>query len=70
LVRLKYLGDFQFEVISSENSQLLPGDRFELSEIIIGYPLYISRILRDGEYTPSYVAGCNKGISHMKIEAK
>ena len=70
LVRLKYHGDFQFEVISSENSQLMPGDRFELSEIIIGYPLYISRILRDGEYTPSYVAGRNKGISHMKIEAK
>ena len=70
LVRLKYLGDFQFEVISSENSQLLPGDRFELSEIIIGYPLYMSRILRNGEYTPSYVAGRNKGITLLKVETK
>ena len=70
LVRLKYHCDFQFEVISSENSQLLPGDRFELSEIIIGYPLYISRILRNGEYTASYVAGRNKGITLMKIESK
>ena len=69
LVRLNYLGDFQFEVVSSENSQLLPGDRFELSEIIVGYPLYISRILRDGEYTPSYVAGQQGGINLLKVEA-
>lgn len=70
LVRLNYLGDFQFEVLSSENSQLMPGDRFEMSEIIIGYPLYISRILRNGEYTPSYVAGSNKGINLLKVETK
>ena len=68
IVRLIYLGSFQFEVMSSENSQLLPGDRFELTEIIVGYPLYISRILREGEYTPSYVAGRKDGISLMKIE--
>ena len=70
LVRLNYLGDFLFEVVCSENSQLLPGDRFELSEIIIGYPLYISRILRDGKYTPSYVAGRNDGINLLNIETK
>ena len=68
VVTLNYLGEFQFEVLSSENSQLLPGDRFELSEIIVGYPLYISRILRNGEYTPSYVAGRQRGISLMKVE--
>ena len=68
VVNLNYLGEFQFEVLSSENSQLLPGDRFELSEIIVGYPLYISRILRDGEYTPSYVAGRQRGISLMKVD--
>lgn len=69
LVRLCYLGDFQFEVVSSENSQLQSGDRFELSEIIVGYPLYISRILRHGEYTPSYVAGQQGGINLLKVEA-
>ena len=35
LVKLKYHGDFRFEVISSENSQLMCGDSFELSEIIV-----------------------------------
>ena len=69
LVVLNYLGSFQFEVVFSENSQLQNGDRFELSEIIVGYPLYISRILRDGKYTPSYVAGQINGINLLKVEA-
>lgn len=67
VVKMKYLGNFGFEVISSENSQLRPGDKFELSEIIVGYPLYISRILRDGEHTPSYVAGQPDGINLLKV---
>ena len=68
LVRMIYLGNHQFEVVSSENSLLMVGDRFELSEIIVGYPLFISRILRDGAYTSSYVAGRIDGINLLKIE--
>lgn len=68
LITLDYLGDFVFEVKTSENSQLKPGDRFEMSEIIVGFPLYISRILRDGKYTPSYVAGQLDGINLLKVE--
>ncbi|MBO5816192.1 MAG: hypothetical protein J6R30_08815 [Bacteroidales bacterium] len=68
LVKMLYLGNYQFEVISSENSQLMVGDRFELLEIIVGYPLFISRILRNGTYTPSYVAGQIDGINLLKVE--
>ena len=68
LVKMLYLGNYQFEVISSENSQLMVGDRFELSEIIVDYPLFISRILRNGTYTPSYVAGQIDGINLLKVE--
>lgn len=67
LVTIKYLGDFCFEVIESVNSKLIVGDRFELSNIMVGYPLYISRILRDGHYTPSFIAGQTSGISTLKI---
>ena len=70
LVKMKYIGSHQFEVISSENSQLRPGDLFELSEIIVGYPLFISRILRNGAYTPSYVAGQIDGINLLKVETE
>lgn len=70
LVTLNYMGEFSFEVVMSENSQLKVGDRFELTEIIAGYPLYISRVLRDGEYTPPFVAGRQGGINILKREFK
>lgn len=68
IVVLNYLGDFHFEVQSSENSQLCPGDRFELSNVIFEYPLVISRVLRDGKYLPSYIAGRQGGLSLMSVE--
>lgn len=70
LVTLNYMGEFSFEVVMSENSQLKVGDSFELTEIIAGYPLYISRVLRDGEYTPPFVAGRQGGINILKREFK
>lgn len=66
-VSLKYLGNLTLEVVESHNSKLSEGDRFELNEIVIGYPMVISRILRNGEYTSSYVAGQQGGISFMKV---
>ena len=38
LVRLSHLGGGSFAVISSENSKLRPGDRFEVSHLMKGYP--------------------------------
>lgn len=68
LVIMKYLGNFSFEVISSKNSKLEAGDRFELSNLMMGYPLYISRILRSGAYTPSYVAGRLEGLNLIEVD--
>ena len=68
LVCLKYLGKSEFEVVASENSKLLPGDRFQLSHLILGYPLYISSILRDGIETPSFVAARSDGLNLLKVE--
>lgn len=66
-VILKYMGNSQYEVISSENSKLCKGDIFEASEFILECPLHVSRILRNGEYTPSYIAGHSGGLTHIKI---
>lgn len=68
LVEMRYLGDFTFEIEKSVNSKLKIGDRFELSDIILGYPLFITRILRNGEYTPAYVAGQGGGINLLNVE--
>ena len=67
LVRLKHLGGGAFEVVSSENSKLLPGDSFEISHLMKGYPLFIPRILRDGQYTQAYVAGNNGGLTCVEV---
>ena len=68
VVRLQYLGGSKFKVLSSLNSQLKADDEFEVSSFILGYPLYISRIFRDGEYTPSYIAGSNDGLTILSVE--
>ncbi|MBQ0127571.1 MAG: hypothetical protein MJY91_08845 [Bacteroidales bacterium] len=67
LVKLRYQGNFSFMVESSQNSKLEPGDRFEMTTLMIGYPLFIYRILRNGEYTQSYIAGKDTGINILKI---
>lgn len=68
VVELKYLGDYTFELISNENSQLQVGDRFTVSSFMLGFPLFISRVLRNGEYTESYVAGKIDGLNQLYIK--
>lgn len=67
LVKLQYLGDGTFEVTASENSKLRTGDRFEISHLMKGYPLFIPRILREGQYTPAYIAGNNGGLTCVQV---
>ncbi len=67
LVKLEYLGDERFCVVSSENSQLIQGDTFTAAQFILGYPMFVDRILRDGQWTPSYVAGKTDGLNILEI---
>lgn len=67
LVCLKYIGNEEFYVNESCNSQLNKGDRFYVTAFMLGYPLYIPRILRDGEFTPSYIAGTVDGLSRLEV---
>ena len=67
IVTLNYLGDDLFEVETSVNASLVKGDRFRQVSFMKGYPLYLSRILRAGDYTPAYVAGMNSGLNLIEI---
>lgn len=67
LVTLRYDGDGDYTVIKSENSKLLEGDKFQAESFMIGYPLYIPRILRNGEYTLSYIAGTQEGLNRVDV---
>lgn len=67
LVTLRYDGDSRYTVIRSENSKLAEGDRFRAESFMIGYPLYIHRILRNGEFTLSYIAGAQEGLNRADV---
>ncbi len=67
LVTLRYDGDGNYTVIKSENSKLLEGDKFQSESFMIGYPLYIPRLLRNGEYTLSYIAGTQEGLNRADV---
>ncbi len=67
LVTLRYDGDGGYTVTKSENSKLLEGDRFRTESFMVGFPLYIPRILRDGEYTLSYIAGMHEGLNRVDV---
>lgn len=66
LVRLRNIGGVLFEVVYARNSLLMAGDRFELAHVIMGYPLYVAKILRNGTWTPPYVAARNGGITVLE----
>ncbi len=67
LVRLGYLGASRFRVLESVNSKLCVGDEFCASQFMLGYPLFLDRILREGSYTPSYVAGKTEGLNFLEV---
>lgn len=70
LLTLHYLGESTYQIIASENSKLKVGDKFVTGCFIKGQPLFLPYIEREGERTPSFVAGRNGGLSIITIHQK
>ena len=68
IVTLRYEGDHRFLVLSSEHAKLEPGDEFEATSILKGFPLIVPSILRNGEKTASYIAGRDGGIAFIRMK--
>ena len=66
LVRIAYLGNRRFRVVSARNAKLLPDDEFETASLMTGYPLCLSGVLRHGEWTTPFVAGKNGGLTVVR----
>lgn len=66
LVTLRYEGEGRFIVLESQNSKLLEGDCFRVTQFLLGYPLYIDHIDRADGPTPAYVAGKNGGLNRVE----
>lgn len=67
VVRLGYLGNSLYEVMSSLNSKLLAGDRFMTGCFIKEQPLYLPFIERNGDRTTPFVAGRNGGLTIINV---
>lgn len=67
LIRLRYLGNSFYEVVSADNSKLRVGDRFLTGCFLKGQPLFLPYLLRQGERTEPFVAGRNGGLSILKV---
>lgn len=70
LLTLRYLGESTYQVITSENSKLRAADKFVTGCFILGQPLFLPYIEREGERTPSFVAGRNGGLTIINIHKK
>lgn len=70
LLLLEYLGDSTYRVVESHNSKVQVDDTFVSGCFIIGYPLYLPHLRRDGDTTPAFVAGRNGGLTIARLRAK
>jgi hypothetical protein len=67
IVRLRHLDGSSFIVTASEKSKLRVGDSFEVADFIVGFPLYIGQIVRNGVQLPAYVAGSTGGLTACMV---
>lgn len=62
-LRLHYEGGDLFEVREARQSKLLVGDRFEAVSFLMGQPLFLPYVLRDGVKLSPFIAGRNGGLT-------
>ena len=65
-IHLRYDGDNFFTVLKAENSLLQQGDRFKAVSFIVGEPLHLPYLIRDGKQTEPFIAGRHGGLIFVK----
>lgn len=64
---VKYLGNMQFEVLSSKNTRIKAGDTFFCHLILAGHPLYLSGLSRKNSAPMAYICGKLHGGIQFEI---
>lgn len=62
-VKLVYCGNLMYEVTEVRQSKLIKGDKFQATSFVLGQPLILSYILRDGKQTNPFIAGQRGGLT-------
>ena len=59
-------GGRTFRAVKTENSTMRPGDTFECSLFILGYPLTVDNFVHDGKTVSRYVMGTDHGLTTLE----
>ena len=68
MLRLRRVGEQDWEICDSYNSKLQAGDRFEAACFFKGLPLLLPAVIRSGQTLPAYIAGKKNGLSKVSLE--
>jgi len=66
VVYIIYCGESFFEVIKAQNSKLQAGDKIEIKNFFLNYPLYINNVIRDQIHMGALTLGKISGITRLK----
>ena len=66
--RIRYEKKDCFRVINAINCKLMKDDTFRASFVAIGHPLYVTELVRNGEFMNDYVAGKTSGLLSISIK--
>lgn len=66
-LKIKYLGDNFFIVISSTSSKLMKDDRLKISQMVKGFEFFVSDVVRDGKSLGSYAGAKQGGIISLHL---
>lgn len=66
--RAEYLGENRFLVLETQHTQLKPHDTFVSALFIVGEPLYLDQLMRNGKQMATYVVGKKTGLTAVELE--
>ena len=64
-IAFEYQGDERFTVAKSVNSKLCAGDVAVIRQFVLGYPLLVMEVIRDGRSLGAYTAGKVGGLASI-----
>lgn len=67
LIIVEYIGCEMFKIIESINSKLSRGDTFQCDIITQGEPLYLNRLIHNGNEPTRYFCGKTNGVKYRII---
>ncbi|MDE7389051.1 MAG: hypothetical protein K2M97_07370 [Muribaculaceae bacterium] len=67
MLELSYLGDNRYEVVESQGSKLLKGDKLMIAGFYVGFELLISDVEREGCHLGAYQAAKQGGLTGVEL---